>query len=52
MLTTQQNINRSLECVWTLSGKGLACSWVVRPAAAPAPGQKSTKNPVAQRKVA
>jgi hypothetical protein len=28
MLNMQQNIHRSLECVWRPSDKGISCMWV------------------------
>jgi hypothetical protein len=40
MLSTQQIIHRSLECVWRPSGKGLTCMWVA------AHGQASLANAI------
>ena len=34
MQPMQQKPNYSIECVWTLSAKGLRCHWVERPAPA------------------
>jgi len=39
MLNAQQVMNRSLECVWIPSGKGLSCVWVEQHVAAP-PGDR------------
>jgi hypothetical protein len=36
MLNTQQVTNRSLECVWMPSGKGLSCVWIEQHVATPA----------------
>jgi hypothetical protein len=52
MLTTQQTTNRSLECVWTLSGKGLKCIWVERAASAPAGDCRQQNAPDSQQRVA
>jgi hypothetical protein len=54
MQLQQKTINRSLECVWILSGKTLSCVWVLseRQAAPPVarPDQESIADP--RRKVA
>ena len=36
MLNAQQVMNRSLECVWMPSGKGLSCVWIEQHFATPA----------------
>lgn len=37
MLNAQQQVmNRSLECVWMPSGKGLSCVWIEQHVATPA----------------
>jgi hypothetical protein len=50
MLTALQTVNRSLECVWRLSGERLECVWVKRPAAQPELRQEEVLDP--DRKVA
>jgi hypothetical protein len=52
MFTMQQKVHRSLECVWTLSEKGLACTWVEISAKAPAGNRQHEGNTVMERKVA
>jgi hypothetical protein len=52
MLTSQQTTNRSLECVWTLSGKELKCIWVERGASAVAGDRRQQNEPDSQQRVA
>jgi len=50
MLTNQQNTHRSLECMWALTDRGLACRWVAREADAQASRRREAEE--APRKVA
>ncbi len=50
MLTNQQIIHRTLECMWALTDKGLACHWVAREAEAQMARLREAEE--AQRKVA
>jgi hypothetical protein len=52
MLTAQQVVIRSLECLWTLSDRGLVCIWIVREVAAPAGVRRQESAPDLHQKVA
>lgn len=54
MLILQQEVNRTLECVWTPSGsgKGLSCIWVERRASAAAAESRQDGSADSRRKVA
>jgi hypothetical protein len=52
MLTAQQVVNRSLECVWKLSSQGLMCFWIVREVAVPAAVRMQESAPAMHQRVA
>jgi hypothetical protein len=52
MLNIQQNIHRSLECVWRPSDKGISCMWVEVHGQASSANAIATSAPSEPRKVA
>jgi hypothetical protein len=48
----QQKVQRSLECVWTLSDRGLVCAWIEISAEASDGNCLYEVEPVMERKVA
>jgi hypothetical protein len=52
MFNMQQKVHRSLECVWTLSEKGLACTWVEISPKASAGNRRHEGDSAMERKVA
>jgi hypothetical protein len=52
MFTAMQSVYRPLECLWRVSGRGLECVWIERPAAAKAHESRPDSSLAAHRKVA
>jgi hypothetical protein len=52
MQNAQQIQGRPLECVWTLTGKGLVCSWIERTRAEGVFDRKPDREQSTERKVA
>jgi hypothetical protein len=52
MFTAKQSVYRPLECLWRISGRGLECVWIERPAPSKAHESRPDSTIDAHRKVA